>query len=287
MVQLKIHTQRQKKKDPSIKFDDVKKWFDKNQVRNTNLAGYNSFIASHPKQEYQIDLFFINDNHDDEYKIALLIIDIFSKFMEVIPIKTKQPEDVLQALKDGFTTMLGKPESIYSDDEGSFNSKALQKYFKENDINHIVTRGHASYAERAVRTIKNLIDKRMEKNPDAQWYDAKILANALVTYNYKMIHSITKMTPNDARQPKNKLDVKDNLELKRKHNRLYPDISIGDKVKIYKKRGKFDKERQPVWTDTLHTVEKIEEKNNQNFYYVTGRDRPLLRHEILKIPSKT
>jgi hypothetical protein len=42
--------------------------------RRTNLVGYSSFIARHPKQEYQIDLFFMNENPDDEYKIALLLI---------------------------------------------------------------------------------------------------------------------------------------------------------------------------------------------------------------------
>ena len=42
-----------RKKDPSIKYDDVKKWFSKNQVRKTNLRGYNSFIASKAKEEYR------------------------------------------------------------------------------------------------------------------------------------------------------------------------------------------------------------------------------------------
>ena len=46
-----------KKKDPSIKYDDVRRWFEKLHIRKTNLRGYNSFIADHPKQEYQIDLF--------------------------------------------------------------------------------------------------------------------------------------------------------------------------------------------------------------------------------------
>jgi hypothetical protein len=36
--------------------------------------------------------------------------------------------------------------------------------------------------------------------------------------------------------PKTNSDVKFNLELKERHNRLYPDIKVGDKVKIYKKR---------------------------------------------------
>jgi hypothetical protein len=44
----------------------------------------------------------------------------------------------------------------------------------------------------------------LEKHKEARWFDVKILSNALVTYNYKMINSVTKMTPEDARQPKNK-----------------------------------------------------------------------------------
>ena len=55
-----------RKIDPTIKYDDIKKYFEQNRVRRTNLKGYNSFIADHFKQEYQIDLFFINEGDDRE-----------------------------------------------------------------------------------------------------------------------------------------------------------------------------------------------------------------------------
>jgi hypothetical protein len=85
------------------------------------------------------------------------------------------------------------------------------------------------------------------------------------------------------RQPKNRLDVKLQLELHRTSTRKYPEIKEGDKVRIYTKKKNFQKERYPIWSENLFTVEKIEEKNNQNFYYVSGRDRPLLSHEILLV----
>ena len=72
-----------------------------------------------------------------------------------------------------------------------------------------------------------------------------------------------------------------NLNLERNRNRLYPEIKEGDKVRVYTKKKIIQKERVPVWSENLFTVDKIEEKNNQNFYYLNGRDRPLLRHEIL------
>ena len=43
--------------DPSIKEADVKSWKDRNIQRKINLRGFNSFIASEPKEEYQMDLF--------------------------------------------------------------------------------------------------------------------------------------------------------------------------------------------------------------------------------------
>ena len=69
-----------KKIDPTIKYDDIKRYFETTKVRKTNLRGYNSFIAHHFREEYQIDLCFFNENPEDEYKIGLLVIDIFSKF---------------------------------------------------------------------------------------------------------------------------------------------------------------------------------------------------------------
>ena len=87
-----------KKKDPSITYEDIKDWFNKNFIRKTNLRGYNSFIASEPYEEFQMDLFFINDLDNQDYKIGLLMVDIFSKYMTVVPVKTKQPDDILQAI---------------------------------------------------------------------------------------------------------------------------------------------------------------------------------------------
>jgi hypothetical protein len=234
-----------------------------------------------------MDLFFINENTEQKFNIGLLLIDIFSKFMIVVPLFSKQPQDLLDGLEEGLKDMGGKPESIYTDDEGSLNSKLLQDYFKQNNIKHITTRTHAPVAERAVRTIKDLIYRRLEKNPNMKWYETKILANSLVMYNYKMVSSATGFTPNEARQKKNELQVKLKLELNRKTTRKYPPIEVNDKVRLYKKKGKFDKERVPVWSENMFNVDKIEISMGQKFYYVSGREKPLLRHEILKVSTST
>jgi hypothetical protein len=116
-----------------------------------------------------------------------------------------------------------------------------------------------------------MIYDRLEKT-NKRWIN--VLHQVLLTYNYKMKHSTIKMTPIEARKPSNKIEVQLNLEMSRNNNRIYPNISIGDKVKIYKKKDKLDKERVSVWTDNAYEVENITESLGQKFYKVAGRDRP-------------
>jgi hypothetical protein len=90
-----------RKQDKSITLADVQKWFDGNFVRKTNLRGSNSYIAQKPYEEYQIDLFFMPETDGEEYQQALIMIDTFSKFMTVVPLKLKQANEVLEAIKKG------------------------------------------------------------------------------------------------------------------------------------------------------------------------------------------
>ena len=50
-----------RKVDKTIKMDDVKAWFVANVEQKTKYSGQNSYVAQKPYEEYQIDLFFIND----------------------------------------------------------------------------------------------------------------------------------------------------------------------------------------------------------------------------------
>ena len=67
-----------RKKEKSIKMEDVKKWFNQHVVPSREPRGYNSWVADHPRQEYQSDLFFFG-SEEEEFKIGLIVIDAFTK----------------------------------------------------------------------------------------------------------------------------------------------------------------------------------------------------------------
>ena len=275
-----------KKYDSTITYDDVKKWKTRNTERKTNLRGFNSFVVNKPHEEYQMDLAFffdLNREQDDKtYMGILLMVDIFTKYTTAVLIKTKQIPDVLEAIKEDVRKMGKKPETIYSDNEGAFVSNEIQKYFKDNNIRHITTLTHAPVAERQIRTIKSMIYQRVEKTNE-KWHT--VLGQVLLVYNNRMVHSSIKMTPNEARKPANELNVKLNLQLNRTKLRKYPNVSVGDTVRLYKKKDKLDKERKSVWSTNTYKVDNIIQSGGEAMFKLGGVAKPVLRHEILLIDN--
>ena len=45
-----------------------------------------------------MDLFFINDLKDQKFRVGMLMIDIFDKFMHVVAIKGKKEEDLASGM---------------------------------------------------------------------------------------------------------------------------------------------------------------------------------------------
>lgn len=90
------------------------------------------------------------------------MIDVFTKYMVVIPIKSKGEGDIASGMIEAFNKMTGTPELLYTDDETALNTKAIQDYLKDQGIAHHRTRGHPNFSERAIRTYKDMLHKRVE-----------------------------------------------------------------------------------------------------------------------------
>ena len=108
-----------------------------------------------------------------KHHIGMLFIDIFTKYCQVVVVSSKKNEDILAGLLEGLNKMGGNPQVIYTDDEPSFTTKDFQEILQGKNIKHIITRGHAAVAEATIRTIKDMINKRLEagNQPDSKWID--------------------------------------------------------------------------------------------------------------------
>ena len=184
------------------------------------------------------------------FRYLLLVIDIFSKYGWIIPLKNKEGKTVASALKTIFKER--KPEKMWVDKGKEFYNKdvkgLIELYSTENEEK-------SSVVERWIRTMKEKMWKYFTDNNTNIYID--ILPDLGKDYNNTK-HSSIKMTPVEASEKKNELMVWRNLY----PNRLdildiNPKFSVGDKVRISKKKPLFEKGFTTRWTEEIFTITKI------------------------------
>ena len=89
-------------------------------------------------------------------------------------------------------------------------------------------------------------------------------------------HRTTEHTPEDAAKPENWFEVYNNMVLKAKHNMKYPEINVGDKVKVYKQRGALEKEWVGDYKPDTTTVTDVTKSLGQKFYKLMGESLALI-----------
>ena len=189
-------------------------------------------------------------DYNDGYTFLLLVIDIFSKYGWIIPLKNKKGETVANALKTIFKER--RPQKLWTDKGREFYNKDVKElielYSTENEEK-------SSIVERWIRTIKEKMWKYFTDNNTYKYMD--VLDDLVEDYN-NTVHSSIKMTPIDASKKKNELTVWRNLYPDRyKINNLTPKFSVGDEVRITKKKKVFEKGYTTRWTEEIFTIKEI------------------------------
>ena len=183
-------------------------------------------------------------------KYLLAVIDVFSKYGWLIPLKDKMGKSVASALKTIFKER--KPEKMWVDKGKEFYNKDVKEIIELYSTENVEK---SSVIERWIRTMKEKMWKYFTDNNTNVYID--ILPDLVKDYNNTK-HSSIKMTPVEASEKKNELTVWRNLY----PNRLdiidiNPKFSVGDKVRISKKKALFEKGYTTRWTEEVFTITKI------------------------------
>ena len=94
------------------------------------------------------------------FRFLLCVIDIFSKYAWVVPLKDKKGISIVNANKIWVDR---KPNKIWVDKGSEFYNNSFKKWLKDNDIEmySVHNEGKSVVAERFIRTLKNKIYKYM------------------------------------------------------------------------------------------------------------------------------
>lgn len=235
---------------------------------------YNSYVASKPREEFQIDIMYMTNNRKNNDDYILTCIDVGTKIADAEIIRNKTPSEVLK----GFlliTERMGKPDQIYAD-SGSEWKGAFLKHVQDNDIKLITVLTHAPFVERFNQTLKNMIYKHLQQHGYNEWNDS-LLKRMIKTYNHTY-HSVIEMTPRQALKDwdKAQINIYKHAKVYRPKGKKHRVFKVGDKVRLLKKAGFKQRSFLPYYTLGTYTIERIEDEK----YYITGIDKPYLKHQL-------
>ena len=139
-------------------------------------------------------------------KYLLMVIDLFSKYGWIKPLRDKRSETVSKAFDEMFETSKRKPKILWSDKGSEFISKHFKEFLKKKDIKlyHTENEEKSNVVERWNKTIKNKMWKMFSANNNTVYWD-KI--DKLVDDYNKTRHSSIKMKPVDASKKENEEKV--------------------------------------------------------------------------------
>ena len=201
------------KKDGKYKIShsQLKKWLQKQNSYSINKTAKRNFqrscvIVSGIDDQFDADLasFISYANDNDGYKYLLVVIDIFSRYAWVEPIKDKTANEIVQA----FNKIISEgriPRRPRTDGATDFTSKKFQDYFKSKKIVHFTTHcvKQANYVERFIKTIKSKIYRYIIQQNTPRYID--ILPKFVKSYNNSW-HSGIRFIPSQVTK-KNKKEL--------------------------------------------------------------------------------
>ena len=222
--------------------------------------------------QFDIDLasliYYADEN--DGYKYLLVVIDIFSHYGWVEPLKDKTANEIMKA----FDKVLQEgriPKRLRSDSAKDFTSEKFQKYVKSKKITHFVTHTEkqANYVERFIKTLKSKIFKYMVEKNSARYID--VLPKIVQSYNrtwHSGIHSepINVNKTNEKQLWWQMYWPKEPYDPNRKKHEIKYAFKIGDRVRTTFLRRPFQREYDTRWTGEIFKITRRFMRQGQPIY---------------------
>ncbi|MDP6704071.1 MAG: transposase family protein, partial [archaeon] len=205
------------------------------------------------------------------YKWLMVVIDVYSRYVVVIPMKNKGLNECIRAYKEAIRKM-GKPANLNTDLESSFMSKRFQNMLKADGTQHWANnpefKRNNSIVERWNRTCREYLKAWFEARKTRTWIGPGI-EGVVKRYNsdkHRMIRAVPIEVWEGRAEPN-----------QTKFRPTY-DIDIGDRVRYLKKYPQFTKiSAQKVWSRQVY---KVVGKDGKRFTIESLRDSSVTHRKV-------
>lgn len=214
----------------------------------------NRTVVNGIDDQWQADLVDMREyaGYNYDYKYILTVIDIFTKYAWVVPLKKKTGDELCSAFKKIFAK--GRyPIKLNTDQGKEFDNKKVKTLLHNRGIMFFTTRSDkkAAVVERFNRTLKNKMWRYFTFKNTHKYID--VLADLVRSYNGS-IHRSIGVAPSDV-DYSNEADVYLKLYgLPGIQKKINYKFKVGDTVRISKYKAVFEKGYLPNWTEEIFII---------------------------------
>ncbi|GFT71027.1 hypothetical protein TNCV_1247591 [Trichonephila clavipes] len=210
-----------------------------------------------PLSTYHVDFVGPLPSTNKSYQHIFTVVDAFTKFTWLYPVKTVSAESTLEKLKQQQKTF-GNPIRIISDRGSAFTSKLFNDYCDEENIQHLqkgtgVPRGNGQ-VERIYRTWIPVLTK-LSLDDSTKWYTYVDRLQRIL--NSTVCHS-TKWTP---------FELLVGTKMRNKEDILIKDLLLEEMAKELLEQREF------LRNDAKKNIETLQSKNIER--HITEEERKL------------
>jgi hypothetical protein len=212
------------------------------------------------REQFQADVCFFNNplmvKSTKGVKYLLVVIDVYTKFVWLYPLKEIKSEKIAECFKSLFEKE--KPQKITTDAGKEFLNRNVSRVLEEFNITHYIAKNltKAQVVERFNLTLQRLLFQICTYENTNNW--VLQLPKALKIY-LNRYHRTIKMTPSQAEMKKNQ-SILSNIYFER-YDKLNPKhktkFAVGEKVRISLLRTKFGRGYHEYFSTEVWIIKKI------------------------------
>ena len=224
-------------------------------------------IARFPFELFMADLFeYPQYKYQNRgYVYGLVLIDCFTKYVWIKPMKTKTGQETSKAFESIFQEFDQHPLNLVTDAGLEFfNSKVNQVLNSYNIVHYkppTKTEWKASMAERVIQTFKRKLEKYFHKYKTKKWTD--VIDQIVKDYN-NTPHSAHGLKPVDVTDENRDVVYK----------KMFPDrnlsvvckLYVGDRVRKIREKTLYEKGYTQNWSDEVYIIETVRQSGGVCWY---------------------
>ena len=236
---------------------------------------------------WSIDLAYVDKlaKYNNGVKYLLVAVDVLSRFLRVEPMKSKDAPEAMKAFKRMIKHK--KPKKLWTDKGTEFKG-AFKAFCEKQDIEiyHTESETKSAFAERNIRSLKNIIYKHLEHTWSWKYIDS--LDEFVKTINGR-VNRVTKMAPSKVQKKHVPYLVSLVID---KNASLNPKLRFkeGDFVRIAKPNLPFKKGYKQTYKDEVFEIYRIATTSPPTYNLVDAKKEKILgkfyEPELIKVGNR-